>query len=171
MAAINLRAIVRHPAFYVAAFLALFTAFYTVYQLSQPILPVYYKALADATCWALGWFDPAVSCSDNFILYNGLRELVVVEGCDGITFLALVAAAVLPFPAPWKTKVVGLAVLLPGVLLVNWLRLVVLAAIRFYLPGGFDLFHIYVFQPLMIGLTLMIFLMWIATTEQRVDGG
>lgn len=149
---------------YVVAFFVLFVALYALYSAGGPLLPVYYAALAHSVCWLLGWFDPAVGCDANYLLYEGARELVVVEGCDGITFVALILAAVVPFPAPWKQKLLGLAWLIPALLVANWLRLVVLAAVRFYASQGFDFFHVYFFQPLMIAFTLGIFMLWIAST-------
>jgi exosortase/archaeosortase family protein len=147
--------------YYVVAFFALFVLLYALYSAGWSFLPAYYAALASSVCWLFGWFDPAVGCDANYLLYDDIRELVVVEGCDGLTFVALILAAVLPFPAPWKRKLIGLAWLIPALLVVNWLRLVLLAAVRFYAPSGFDFVHVYLFQPLMIAFTLIIFLLWL----------
>lgn len=147
--------------YYVVAFFLLFILFYALYNAGWAFLPAYYAALAGSACWLLGLFDPAVGCDANYLLYNGIRELVVVEGCDGITFVALILAAVLPFPADWRDKLLGLAWLIPALLFANWLRLILLTAIRFYAPGAFDFFHVFFFQPLMIGFTLIMFVLWI----------
>jgi exosortase/archaeosortase family protein len=151
--------------YYTLAFFALFVLLYALYNAGWSFLPAYYSALAWSVCWLFGWFDSAVGCDANYLLYDGIRELVVVEGCDGITFVALILAAVLPFPAQWKVKLIGLGWLLPALLIANWLRLVLLTAIRFYVPAGFDFFHVYFFQPLMIALTLFLFLLWLGPTR------
>jgi exosortase/archaeosortase family protein len=150
-----------HSLLYVGAFLVIFAVLYALYHAAGDALVVYYSALASSVCWFMGLFDPAVGCSENYLLYNGITKLVVVEGCDGITFVALIIAAVLPFPASWREKAIGIAWLVPGVLMANWLRLLLLAAIDFYMPAGFHFTHVYLFQPLMIALTLIGFLVWL----------
>lgn len=157
-----------HPAAYVIAFVLLFAGLYGLYHLIQPHLLPYYAALAGSVCWLLGPLDPAVSCSENYLLYNGVRALVVVEGCDGVTFILLFLAAVLPFPMSWKSRLLGLAWLIPTIIVVNWLRLVVLSVIRFYLPSSFDFVHVYLFQPFMIALTLMLFFLWLGARNDTV---
>jgi exosortase/archaeosortase family protein len=59
--------------------------------------------------------------------------------------------------------------LIPAVLVINWLRLVILAAVRFYTPSEFDFVHVYLFQPAMIAFTLIIFLLWVVSPNDRVD--
>lgn len=159
----------RHPATYIVTFLVVFGILYGLYHLAEPWLPAYYAALARLVCGLLGWIDPAVGCESNYLLYNGQRELVVVEGCDGVTFVILIIAAVLPFPASWRSKLLGLLWLLPAVLLLNWLRLVVLAVLRFYVPDWFDFAHVYLFQPVMIAFTLAIVAVWLASQGPRLD--
>jgi exosortase/archaeosortase family protein len=160
---------INHRKYYVLAFFALFIVLYAVYTAVSGFIHAYYVGLAWSVCWLLGWFDTAVTCSENYLLYEGIRELVVVEGCDGITFIALIFAAVLPFPAAWKSKLVGLAWIVPALLIGNWLRLVALTAIKFYTPAGFDFFHVYVFQPVMIAFTLLIFLAWLRATNHAAE--
>lgn len=160
---------IRKPTHYVLAFLGIFVALYALYSAAESALPAYYAALAHSVCWVFGWFDPSVSCKENYLLYEGTKALVVVEGCDGVTFIVLILAAVLPFPASWRDKLFGLALLIPAVLAINWLRLVILAAVKFYTPRGFDFVHVYLFQPAMIAFTLIIFFLWIVSPNDRVD--
>jgi len=150
---------------YLLAFVAIFVASFAVYTFSETWLQSYYDALARSVCWFFGWFDSAVSCAQNYLLYEGTRVLVVVEGCDGVTFVLLILAAVLPVPTTWWNRLVGLLTLVAAVLVVNWLRLVVLAGIRFYLPGAFDFVHVYLFQPFMIAFTLLLFFAWISSSH------
>lgn len=153
--------------FYLLGFFGLFLALYAIYHAAEPALLAYYSLLAQSVCWLFGAFDPAVGCQSNYLLYAGVRELVVVEGCDGITFFVLLIAAVVPFPASWRSKVLGLLWLLPAVFVLNWARLAALAAVRFYLPAWFDPVHVYLFQPLMIAVTLAAFLGWTLATARR----
>lgn len=157
------------PSHYVIAFFGIFVGLYALYSAAEPLLPAYYAALAQSVCWLFGWFDPLVTCEQNYILYEGARELAVVEGCDGVTFVVLIMAAVLPFPASWRAKLVGMTWLVLAVLAINWVRLVALTAIKFYAPAGFTLFHVYLFQPVMIAITLLIFLVWVMAPSDRAN--
>ncbi len=164
-----MKTLIRHPAAYAAAFVISFTGLYALYHLAGPALPLYYAALANSVCWFFGLFDPSVSCESNYLLYDDVRELVVVEGCDGVTFVLLILAAVLPFPATWRHKLIGLIWLSAAVLFVNWMRLAILSAVRFYVPAGFDFVHVYLFQPLMIAFTLAIFFLWLSFANDRTS--
>lgn len=161
----------RNPGIYVLAFFGIFAALYLLYQFADPLLPAYYAGLAQSVCWLFGWFDSAVSCKDNYLVYHGISQLVVVEGCDGVTFVVLILAAVIPFPAPWKTRLLGITALVTAIMALNWARLVILAAVKFYMPNAFDLIHVYLFQPLMIASTLIAFLAWtiIANPNRRAE--
>ena len=159
----------RHSAAYALAFVLSFTALYGLYHLAGPALPLYYAALADSVCWFFGIFDPSVSCESNYLLYDGVHQLVIVEGCDGVTFIVLILAAVLPFPATWRHKLIGVIWLSAAILFVNWMRLAILSAVRFYLPAGFDFVHVYLFQPLMIAFTLAVFFLWLSFTNDRTS--
>jgi len=150
----------RNPSSYVLAFFGIFSALYLLYQFAEPLLPAYYAGLAHSVCWLFSWFDPAVSCKQNYLVYQDVKQLVVVEGCDGVTFVVLILAAVLPFPAPWRARVTGIAVLVGIIMALNWARLVILAAVKFYSPAAFDVVHVYLFQPVMIAATLVAFLAW-----------
>jgi exosortase/archaeosortase family protein len=150
----------RKPSSYVLAFVGIFALLYLLYQFAEPLLPAYYAGLAHSVCWLLGWFDPAVTCKQNYLEYGGVQQLVVVEGCDGVTFVVLILAAVLPFPAPWRARLIGIAALVGIIMALNWTRLVVLAAVKFYSPAAFDVIHVYLFQPVMIAATLIAFLAW-----------
>lgn len=157
----------KRPLGYLVLFFAIFVALYAAYKLADPYLIHYYRALASSVCFVLGHFDPAVACEGNYILYGGARSLVVVEGCDGITFVALILAAVLPFSAPWRMRLVGLLTLIPALLVLNWVRLLVLAEVRFYMPQHFDFVHVYLFQPVMIFVTLAAFALWMIYSERQ----
>ena len=144
-----------------AIFFAVFFGLYTVYQASTVYLQHYFAWLAETVAATMHIVDPAVGARANYILYNNAASLQVVEGCDGVTVFILIIAAVMAFPKPLKERLLGVLILVPLLFAINWLRLLILAAIRFYWPEQFTLVHVYLFQPVMVMATFLCFIAWI----------
>ncbi|MFO1350879.1 MAG: archaeosortase/exosortase family protein [Gammaproteobacteria bacterium] len=150
-------------------FIVIFLLLYGLYQAAEPYLIHYFSWLASSVCYVAGLFDSGVYCEANVIHYNNQPSLRVIEGCDGVTVFILITAAVLAFPKGLKDKIKGIAILLPILFIINWLRLLTLAGIRFYFPDAFRLFHVYLFQPIMIFATFACFIIWITRDEAQQD--
>lgn len=142
-------------------FFAIFIGLYLLYQAAEPYMVHYFNWLASSVSAVAAWIDPAVGARDNLILYEEIAVLRVIEGCDGITVFILITAAVLSFPISTKQRLIGVLILLPILFAINWLRLFILAEVRFYAPDLFQLFHVYLFQPFMIFATFVCFIIWI----------
>ena len=147
-------------------FFVIFIGLYVIYELAELYMQHYFNWLASSVGAVAGWLDPAVSAQQNLIFYDDKAMLRVVEGCDGVTVFILIAAAVLSFPKPVKQRFIGLAILIPILFAINWLRLFILAQISFYVPEAFQLFHVYLFQPFMIFATFACFIVWILRHEK-----
>ena len=145
---------------FTAIFLAVFVGLYALYTLLEPLLEGYYAFLAHSVAAVLAHFDPQVSARDNVILYGAAGTLRVVEGCDGVTVFILIAAALAAYPRPWRSRLFGIVGFVGLLFVVNWLRLVLLAFVRFYLPEHFHWVHVYLFQSVMIFTTLALFILW-----------
>jgi len=146
-------------------FLAIFVALYAVYSFSEPLLEHYFAWLASAVVWLMSPFDPAVSAAGNLLEYGGRPSLRIAEGCDGVTVFILIIAAVLAFERPFRSRLIGVAVLVPLLFLINLARLVILSAVRFYSPDHFDFVHVYLFQSFMIFATFACFAVWVFLSE------
>ena len=79
----------------------------------------------------------------------------------------LIFAAVLAFPKPLRERLIGVAILIPILFVLNWVRLFILSVIRFYTPDYFDFVHVYLFQPVMVFATFICFIAWILHNENR----
>lgn len=147
-------------------FLGVFVALYALYSFSEPLLERYFVWLASAVAGLISPFDPAVSAAGSTLQYGGRPSLRVAEGCDGVTVFILIVAAVLAFERPVRSRLIGVAILVPILFLINLIRLVVLSAIRFYAPDHFDFFHVYLFQSLMIFTTFACFAAWVFLSDE-----
>lgn len=157
---------------YLLSFVLIFLALYSLYYFfrSGPYLMHYFVWIAASVSQVFNWFDPQVGFQGNMILYKGHPALEIIADCDGLAFVILIAAAVLPFARSAKQKIVGLLVLAPLLLLINWLRIVVLAALYFYYPQPFEFVHLYLFQPVMILIAVLSFMLWIVFSEYKRSG-
>jgi len=84
----------------------------------------------------------------------------ILDGCNGVDVMAIVAAAVLAFPSSFKEKLLGLAMAMPGVQIINVVRIVSLYYIGLRWPALFERFHLYVWQTAVILLSLTIWMVW-----------
>jgi exosortase/archaeosortase family protein len=150
-------------AVYLSFFLLIYATLYAIYHALQTrgALESYASWLAASAARTLSLLDPTVRAENNIIIHNGIPALKIVSDCDGLAFVILISAAVLPFAKPMSQRLIGLLVLAPLLLLINWLRIVVLAILAFYTSIGFHFAHLYLFQAVMILITLLCFVCWI----------
>ena len=98
---------------------------------------------------------------DGITVQSPRFSLKIVMGCDGVEASCLFAAGVLAFPTSWRAKVVGLALGLPLIHLINLGRLVGLYYAGVYVPSSFEELHVYVAQTIVILLSAAILIFWL----------
>ena len=69
-------------------------------------------------------------------------------------------AAVLAFPAPWRARLVGLAVGAVAIQAVNLVRVVALYLTGAYFPAWFDASHTVVWQTVVILFSVLLWILW-----------
>ncbi len=91
-----------------------------------------------------------------------LRGLIIEinHECTGVFVAMLFAAFVLAYPASWRARAGALAVGLPGLLVVNVVRLGTLARIAEAYPQTFAYFHEYVWQGVLMVVVLVGSVAW-----------
>ncbi|HBY42140.1 MULTISPECIES: exosortase H [unclassified Brevundimonas] len=165
MSAAKLGAVLRSPA---VQFLGLFgliaLAFFWV--LATPwadkgFVQPFTQSLVSVTAWLLAPFDSRVQAIGDILRFSdGVGAVQVLAGCNAVEVCALLAAAILAYPTSLKRSLIGAALAIGALQLVNLLRIISLL----YLARGsqpmFDFFHLYVWDA-MIGLeALVIFFAW-----------
>jgi exosortase H (IPTLxxWG-CTERM-specific) len=91
-------------------------------------------------------------------------SITVEDTCNASNVVILLCAAVLAFPARWSQKAKGIAL---GTLLihaVNLARIISLFYLGQYRTDWFDFAHIYVWEGLMMLVTMVVFWLWGQTT-------
>jgi len=108
-------------------------------------------------------FDPAVIADGN-VLQSATGFAVAIEaGCNGVEASIVLVAAMLAFPAPWKRKLIGLAVGIFAVQGLNIVRVISLFYLGQWSLEAFEFAHQYVWQALIMLDVLIVWLLWVRT--------
>lgn len=84
----------------------------------------------------------------------------VRRGCDGVQAMAIYVAAIIAYPTTLGARLLGLAVGLPLLALLNVFRLASLFLVGLRAPELFEDTHVLVWQSLMILFTLLVWAGW-----------
>jgi exosortase H (IPTLxxWG-CTERM-specific) len=117
-------------------------------------------------------FDSGVVATGTVISSSTNGFAVSIEaGCNGVEATIVLVAAMLAFPAPWKHKLIGLAV---GIVAVQGLNVVRVISLFYLGQWNRDLFewaHLYVWQALIMLDVLIVWLVWVRTLPAGRDAG
>ena len=92
---------------------------------------------------------------------RGSRFAVNIRnGCNGVEAMLIFLAAVLAFPAPWKARLLGLAIGVVAIQAVNLVRVVALFLTGAYFPSWFDASHTVVWQTIVILFSVLLWILW-----------
>jgi len=82
------------------------------------------------------------------------------NGCNGVEAMLIYFAAVLAFPATWKSRLLGVGLGFVAIQLVNLLRVVALFLTGVYLPKLFDSSHTVIWQTVVILSGVLLWILW-----------
>lgn len=94
-------------------------------------------------------------------ILRGKRFSVNIRnGCNGVEAMLIFLAAVLAFPAPWRAKLLGLAIGAVAIQAVNLVRVVALYLTGAYFPSWFDASHTVIWQTVVILFSVLLWILW-----------
>ena len=140
------------------------TLYYLVSLLDDAVL----EPTAQVGGWLLAAIGQDVTVHGALIRGPATRFEIVGE-CTAVFPAVLLVSGMLAFPTGLRAKLFGVLLMLPVVLLLNQLRLVTLWFVQRHAPDAFDLVHVYVWQPLMVVLVLVLFVVWLEWLLPRRD--
>jgi exosortase H (IPTLxxWG-CTERM-specific) len=82
------------------------------------------------------------------------------NGCNGVEAMLIFLAAVLAFPAPWRSRIAGLALGILAIQVVNLIRVVALFLTGAYFPKLFDTSHTVIWQTVVILFGVLLWIFW-----------
>lgn len=96
-------------------------------------------------------------------------SFVVIPDCGAIPVMVIFVAAVLAFPATWKARLLGLAMGLPILYVVNVFRLAFLACVGAWDRGReiFNFAHHYLWQGIYIVFVVAVWMAWVELFVKR----
>lgn len=153
---------------FLARFAVLLAVFYFLVAwgpVNDAVVVPFTAGIARVSGAVLNLFGAGVTVSGTEIRSD--RFAVGIEnGCNGVETALLFGSAVLAFPAPWKRKLLGLALGFAAIQLVNLVRVVSLFWIGANRPALFSASHTVVWQTVVVLCGVLLFLLW-ASREQR----
>lgn len=154
---------------FLLVFAVLLIAFYaaiTINAVDQHVVLPFTAALARISGAALNLIGETVSVAGTVIA--GPRFAVDIRGgCNGLEAVVFVCAAMLAFHAPLKKRVIGAlaaAIILEAL---NVIRIDSLYLLGVYHRNIFEMFHLAVWQTLMFGAAVLLFLIWTSRVTPR----
>ena len=128
----------------------------------QHVIFPFTSVLADISAWIIHFFDPdTVAYGKHIQSADGKFVIAIERGCNGIEAVIILVSAILAFPAPWRHKVIGLVLGFVAIQALNLVRIVSLFFLALWSREWFDVFHIYLWQALIVLDALIVFLIWL----------
>jgi exosortase H (IPTLxxWG-CTERM-specific) len=87
--------------------------------------------------------------------------VAILPGCNGVEASAILLAGMLAFPASWKMRLIGVAVGVLAVQLVNLVRIVSLFYIGQWSLEWFEIAHHLLWQALIMFDVIVVWLLWV----------
>ena len=97
---------------------------------------------------------------------NGFA-ISIERGCNGVEAVIILVSAMLAFPAPWKSRLIGIAVGFVAIQALNLVRIISLFYLGQWSETWFQWFHLYLWQALIILDALVAFLIWLRYLPQE----
>ncbi len=134
----------------------------------ETVFPAYLRLNATASAAVLRAFGEDAHAS-GVSVSSPECSLQIAKGCDAADPTALFLAAMLAFPATFKSKLPGIVLGVLALALINFARIVLLYYVRLYWQDWFHIVHVEVFQVLFIALALVLWIIWAmwATRERK----
>jgi len=153
----------KRPVFqFVGLFALLMGVFYAltfIPVLNKKALPGLQKVNATVSTAILNFFGEGAA-ADKTIISSSRYSINIAHGCDAIEPAALFVAAVLAFPASFRSKLPALFAGTFLLLTINLIRIVSLFYTGIYWPAAFETMHVDVWQPAFIVLSLFFWTLW-----------
>lgn len=124
-------------------------------------------AIASGAALGARLLGDEASASGAFITVHDYQAIFINHECTGIFVLVIYAAFLLAYPASWLQRLVGIAVGVTVLEVVNVARLSILTMIAARWPQLFDYFHEYIWQGIFVAMLALLVASWIDTVNRK----
>jgi archaeosortase B (VPXXXP-CTERM-specific) len=153
---------------FVARFATYAVLLFALYWTSEAVHAFHHVNVVHATATAAvlrGFGIDAQAHATSIVMPQGILE--IVAECTGIYVLILFAAGVLAFPAEAATRLRGLALGVPCIVGLNFVRLLSLGMVMRFRAAWLPWFHEYLWQVLFVGLVAALYAVWVARSGSK----
>ncbi|QJR10832.1 hypothetical protein DSM104443_01902 [Usitatibacter rugosus] len=138
-----------------------------VFELTPPgqaLVVPWTELVAKASAGLVTTFDGNAAAQGK-LLYNPKTGFgVMIEaGCNGVEAMLVLLAGILAYPAPWRSKAIGIAIGVVAIQALNLVRIVSLFYLGQWDAQWFVWAHLYVWQALIMLDALIVWLLWMRT--------
>jgi exosortase H (IPTLxxWG-CTERM-specific) len=155
-------------------FVVTFLGLLTVGAILYPFLSIAFDsqlkgfmAMTATVCGGmLDLFYNNVSVSGRYVLFHGF-SVEIIEECTGIFEMLIFLAALISYPASWRSKLIGFILGIPALYLFNVIRIVFLSFIGAHYHRLFDFMHLYFWQATLILMITTVWVLWILLVVGR----
>ena len=95
------------------------------------------------------------------VLTSRRFSVTIFNGCNGLEAILIFVSGVLAFPAPWRRKLLGVALGFVAIQVFNVIRVVSLFYVGILRPQWFNVSHVFVWQSLVIVFGVVLWLTWV----------
>lgn len=92
--------------------------------------------------------------------------MTIEAGCNGVEAMLVLLAGIIAWPAPWKHKLVGLAIGAVAIQALNLVRIVSLFYLGQWDLSWFQWAHLYAWQALIMLDALIVWMLWIRAVPE-----
>lgn len=147
---------------FLGLFLAILLGSFTLIAwtpVNDAVIEPFTAGVATTSGWALDLLGQSPRM-DGTVIRNNRFAVNIRNGCNGIETMLIFGAAVLAFPAPWKSRLAGLSLGMVAIQAVNLVRVVALFLTGVYFPAFFDSSHTVVWQTIVILAGVALWILW-----------
>jgi exosortase H (IPTLxxWG-CTERM-specific) len=156
----------RFAILFVVILLAAFT--FELTPPGQAIVKPWTALVADTSSAVIRAFDGAAQSLGNMVYSSRTGFAMTIEaGCNGVEAMLVLLAGILAYPAPWRSKVIGLVVGAVAIQALNLVRIVSLFYLGQWDLKWFEWAHLYAWQALIMLDALLVWMLWMRSVSRR----
>jgi len=150
--------------------LALFTLELT--PPGQAVVGPWTSLVAEASSAFIRAFDGDARAQGNMVYSSRTGFAMTIEaGCNGVEAMLVLLAGILAFPAPSRSKLIGLAIGAVAIQALNLVRIVSLFYLGQWDMKWFEWAHLYLWQALIMLDALIVWMLWIRALPEPAAPG
>ena len=124
------------------------------------------KLTAGGVHYLMAVFTRLTTLRGNLVTFDGFAVSIIIE-CVGLLEMLIYSACVLAFPAPIKTRVLGVLLGCAAIFVFNLMRIATLLLVGRYWNDYFDFFHVYFWHATLIAMIVSVLYGWIKLFVHR----